>query len=76
ISIGIASTKTLAKLAAVRVKKNIEGSHGVCCLSDNEQIKIALSQTSVGDVWGIGRKSVVDLKRNGIETALDFLNTS
>ncbi|MEG1649178.1 MAG: SOS mutagenesis and repair protein UmuC, partial [Rikenellaceae bacterium] len=76
ISIGIASTKTLAKLAAVRVKKNIEGSHGVCYLSDNEQIKIALSQTSVGDVWGIGRKSVVDLKRNGIETALDFLNTS
>lgn len=76
ISIGIAPTKTLAKLAAVRVKKGIEGGEGVCVLSSKEQIKIALSQTAIGDIWGIGRKSVVELKRNGIETALDFLNTA
>lgn len=76
VSIGIAPTKTLAKLAAVRVKKGLEGGEGVCMLSDKDQIRRALSQTAVGDIWGIGRKSVVSLKRNGIETALDFLNTA
>ncbi len=76
VSIGVAPTKTLAKLASHVVKKGIMGSNGVCMLSEPNDIEYILSQTQIGDIWGIGRKSVVSLRRNEIETALDYVNTS
>ncbi|MFI3321454.1 MAG: Y-family DNA polymerase [Rikenellaceae bacterium] len=76
VSIGIAPTKTLAKLASRMVKKGIMGGDGVCLLKEQNDIEFALRSSEIGDIWGIGRKSVVHLRRNGIETALDFARTS
>ena len=71
VSIGIAPTKTLAKLANRIAKKN-PGAGGVCDLRGEEVRHAALAQTAAGDVWGIGRRWAAMLKRGGVETALDL----
>lgn len=71
ISIGIAPTRTLAKMASHFAKKH-KGYRGVCHISNDEQRRKALSLTTIGDVWGIGRKSRDKLLFYGINTALDF----
>lgn len=71
VSIGVASTKTLAKTAASFAKK-YPGYKG-CCLITNEASRAkALSLTEIGDIWGIGRKLRVSLMKQGIATAADF----
>jgi DNA polymerase V len=69
IGIGIAPTKTLAKIAN-RLTKN--KSEAVCCLRENQQILQALQETQVGDVWGIGKQYARFLIQHGIVSALDF----
>lgn len=69
ITIGIAPTKTLAKVAN-RVAKRQRSSHLI--LKTAEEIRIALEATNVGDVWGVGRALTPKLKRLGIYTALDL----
>jgi DNA polymerase V len=69
ISVGVADTKTLAKLASEKAKK-IES--GVLRITQ-ETAKDLLDATPVGDVWGIGRKSAEYLNRWGIYTAGDFV---
>ena len=54
-SLGVAPTKTLAKLANRLVKKQPELG-GVLHLDSVERRAWALSQVAVGDVWGIGRQ--------------------
>ncbi|ADB42797.1 Y-family DNA polymerase [Spirosoma linguale] len=71
ISIGIAPTKTLAKVANWYAKRQPDAS-GVCMLSTPEQIRQALEQLSVDELWGIGRRYASFLKQNGIKTALEF----
>ena len=73
VSIGIGPTKTLAKIAAERAKKDLS-LVGVCMLDEASKINSALSLTPVGDVWGIGRAWNKRLNANGISTALDFAN--
>jgi DNA polymerase V len=68
VSIGVADTKTLAKLASEKAKKS--GS-GVLRIAPGTA-KDLLDATPVGDVWGIGRKSAEYLNRWGICTAGDF----
>jgi len=71
VSVGVASTKTLAKLAVERAKK--EPRHnGVLVLKEPANIGRALSQTPVGDVWGIGRRWAARFDGIGIDTADDF----
>ena len=71
VSIGIASTKTLCKVASHYAKK-YAGYRGVC-LIDNEERRIkALAQYPVEEIWGIGRHSVAKLQSTGIRTAWDF----
>lgn len=71
VSIGIASTKTLCKVASHFAKK-FAGYRGVCVI-DNEEKRIkALSQYAIDEVWGIGRQSVAKLHAAGVQTALDF----
>lgn len=71
VSIGIASTRTLAKVAA-RFAKKYPGYLG-CCLIDNEQRRLkALGLTDITDVWGIGRRLAPKLRLEGIYSALDF----
>ncbi len=71
VSMGIASTKTLAKVANKFAKKH-NGYNGVCLIdTDDKRIK-ALQHTEIGDVWGIGRRNEKKLKTQGVDTAYDF----
>lgn len=71
VSIGIAHTRTLAKVAA-RFAKKYDGYRG-CCLIDTEEKRIkALSLTDISDVWGLGRRHAPRLRELGLRTALDF----
>ena len=72
VSIGIAPTKTLAKIAS-HFCKTISDSSGVFSISDiwekPEQVDRLLETVPVTDIWGIGRKSAEKLNRYGITTA-------
>jgi DNA polymerase V len=75
VSVGVAASKTLSKLANRLVKKeNI--ADGVCVLNDNEMLCAALKRTKVGNLWGIGRRYADKLNSLGIETAWDLSNIS
>lgn len=75
VSMGIAPTKTLAKVASKFAKK-YKGYNGVCVI-DNEDKRIkALKQFEIGDVWGIGRRYQKKLEYHGIKTAFDFTQKS
>ena len=79
--VGIAHTKTLAKLAN-HVAKTAERKPGsypsklaqVCNLAQlpREDLDAVLDSTDVGEVWGVGRKITAQLKVAGIETVLDL----
>jgi len=71
VSIGIATTKTLAKIAN-RVAKKHAQFKGVFDLVDTSQIDQVLEKIEVNDVWGIGRRSTEKLNSRGIHTALDL----
>jgi DNA polymerase V len=71
VSVGIATTKTLAKLANHLAKQS---SSGVCDLSVYTSIDEMLSQVSVSDLWGIGSQSSNWLRQRGIVTALQLKN--
>lgn len=71
VSIGIAPTKTLCKVASHYAKK-YTGYHGVCVIDNEEKRTKALSQYPIDEVWGIGRQSIAKLQAAGIQTALDF----
>lgn len=72
ISIGVAHTKTLAKVATSFAKK-YPGYNGVCSINTDYQRKKALSLTEIGDIWGIGKEHRKKLHRRSIFTALDWL---
>ncbi len=72
VTIGIAKTKTLAKIANRYAKKRMKAI-GVFCMDTDEKTKEALSATEIGDVWGIGGQYEKLLLRNGYKTALDLL---
>ena len=71
VSIGIAETKTLAKIAN-RLAKTSAKTDGVLNLTGARWRDRALASTEVGDVWGIGRQYAQKLNRNGVMTALDL----
>ena len=71
VSIGIATTKTLSKIAN-RVAKKEAQFNGVFDLAGNNQIDQVLGKIEVNDVWGIGRRSTEKLNRRCIYTALDL----
>jgi len=75
VSMGIAPTKTLAKVANKFAKK-YKGYQGVCMIDTEEKRIQALQKLDIGDVWGIGRKQTKILKYNGINTAYDFTQRS
>ncbi len=71
VSLGIANTKTLAKIAARFAKKH-PGYQGACLIdSDPKRIR-ALELTAVEDVWGIGRRTAVKLHNVAIDSALQL----
>ncbi len=76
VTIGIASTKTLAKVANRFAKKNKDIYNGVLNIYDAPDIDDYLGKTEINDVWGVGRQYTKLLKRYGIDTALDLKNAN
>ena len=75
VSIGVAPTKTLAKVANKYAKK-YPAYKGVCFIdSDDRRIK-ALRNLAIGDVWGVGRRHAKRLSSIGVRTAYDFTQLS
>lgn len=72
VSIGVAPTKVLAKVANHLAKKNPE-QNGVCVLASPEKIAEVLSSFPVEEVWGIGRQYTKLLHKNRVYTAGEFL---
>lgn len=70
-SLGIATTKTLAKIAA-RFAKKYPGYHSCCIIDSDKKRRKALEMTNISDVWGIGRKINRRLTDCGITSALQF----
>jgi DNA polymerase V len=73
--LGIAPTKTLAKLAN-RVAKKSPDLGGVLYLDSAERRAWALGQVAVGDVWGVGRQYAQKLMAAGIDSAADLAKVS
>ena len=71
VSVGLAPTKTLAKLASRFAKKH-KGYRGCCLIDTQEKRQKALELTNLRDVWGIGRKSAAKLEQMGLHTAWQF----
>lgn len=71
ISLGIAPTNTLAKMASKYAKK-YPGYNKCCVIGTPEQRETALRLYPVGDVWGIGRRIRRSLENIGVRTAYDF----
>ncbi len=72
ISIGMAPTKALAKVANRIAKKFPEKTGGVYLIDSEEKRIKALRWLKIEDVWGIGRKHSARLNAMGVKTAFDF----
>ena len=66
VGVGIAPTKTLAKVANKLAKQR---SDGVCVLDTPEAILEALETFPIEDLWGVGGRSASKLKKHGLKTA-------
>jgi len=75
VSMGIAPTKTLCKVAN-KFGKKYKGYKGVCVIDTEEKRIKALKLTDVSDVWGIGRRLTKRLNAKGVFTAYDFTQLS
>jgi len=73
VSVGIAGTKTLAKIAN-RIAKKSEKAGGVLDLTGSSYLENALVITDVEDIWGVGRSYSRFLKSIGINNALQLRN--
>lgn len=74
VSVGLAPTNTLAKLASRFAKKH-KGYRGCCLIDTQEKRRKALELTNLRDVWGIGRKSAAKLEQMGLHTAWQFAHS-
>ncbi|BAY86701.1 SOS mutagenesis and repair, UmuC protein homolog [Calothrix parasitica NIES-267] len=74
ISIGIGTTKTLAKVAN-RIAKKSKKAKGVLDLVDSPYLNLALQRTEVGDVWGVGSSYTKLLEKHHINNALELKKT-
>lgn len=75
VSVGVAPTKTLAKIAA-ELCKSYPKLRGGCFMHRMEDIEKVLRRWPIEDVWGIGRRSTPRLKAVGVNTAYDFTQLS
>lgn len=71
VTLGIAPTKTLAKVAG-RFGKRYPAYHKCCVIATEEQREKALRLFETSDVWGIGRRIARKLEGYGIRTAYEF----
>ena len=71
VSIGVAPTKTLAKVAN-HVAKRLPDNSGVCVLEKDETIEYCLKKLPVEKLWGVGQRYALFLRSWGINTAWDL----
>ena len=74
VSIGVAPTKTLAKVANHIAKKH--KTSGVFVLKNKNTIEEVLKHLPVDEIWGIGRQYAKFLSNRGFETAHDLVNAN
>jgi DNA polymerase V len=74
-SVGIAPTKTLAKVANRFAKRNLK-LNGVMVISEDQTRRLVLENTEIGDVWGIGRQYGQKLKQLGLSNAFQLSTMS
>lgn len=72
VSIGIAPTKTLAKIASHIAKKTKTDTDNTYMIYTKDEIEKVLRVTPLDDVWGIGRRLSKDLHKLHISSAYDF----
>lgn len=72
VSIGVAPTKVLSKIANRISKKNKAATHCVLVLDTPEKIEQALERTPVEDIWGIGRQYAEKMRNMQLFTARDL----
>jgi len=75
VGVGIAPTKTLAKLANKYAKKKLKGIQ-VFSADTTDKIETILKWAEIDDVWGIGRQHGKMLKEHGYNHAYDLFNAS
>lgn len=69
VSIGVSSSKSLAKLASDKAKTMGEGVF----LIGARKIVPLLQNTSIDEIWGIGKNLSILLRKNGILTAYELV---
>lgn len=72
VGVGIAHTKTLAKLANHTAKRLQSQTGGVVNITDPVKRDWVLRNTDVAEVWGVGRKMKLHLDAMGIKSAMDL----
>jgi DNA polymerase V len=73
VSVGVAPTKVLSKVANHLAKKNKLATQCVVVLDTKEKIMTALLNTPIGEVWGVGRQYAQKLiEMNAVFTAFDL----
>ena len=75
VTLGMAPTKTLAKVAA-KYGKRFKGYRGVCLIDTEDKRVKALKGLPVADVWGVGRHMAQKLEYYGVRSAWDFTQRS
>ncbi|ELB7346190.1 TPA: Y-family DNA polymerase [Klebsiella michiganensis] len=75
VGVGIAQTKTLAKLANHAAKQWQRQTGGVVDLSNLERQRKLMALLSVDEVWGVGRRISKKLESMGIDTVLKLADT-
>ena len=71
VSVGIAPTKTLAKIAS-KLCKQYPKLRGGCYMHRPQDIEKVLRKFPIEDVWGIGRRTAPKLKARGVNTVYEF----
>lgn len=75
VSVGIAPTKTLAKIAS-KLCKQYPKLNGGCYMHRPQDIEKVLRKFPIEDVWGIGRRSVPKLNAIGVHTVYEYTQLS
>ena len=71
VSVGIAPSKTLAKIGSKFAKK-YPGYRSVCLIDSDAKRRKALSLASLDDIWGIGRSTLAHLAYLGVQSPLQL----
>ena len=74
VSVGVAPTRTLAKIANHAAKKNKQSTGCVQVLLSDDSRRMALQQTRVDGIWGVGRSYAERLINWGITSAWELSN--